>query len=173
MQWKIPNFHYEVETGASPRVRRDSGHSTDLEVSGKDSDTPTHPLRCGRPEPWGPQPIPNAVHSATILSRSWNAQSRRHLATSASWRASFSSWHRALHCFRRISASLLSSPSVHRHCVFDLQGDNERAEEVAGPSGPQVPSDWCRSWGCTLRKPDGGSAGIPARGPFRHTPNRD
>lgn len=48
-------------------------------------------------------------------------------------------------------------PGVQCHCVFDLQGDDEWAEqEVTGPPGPEVPSDWCRSW-------MEGSAGIPAR----------
>ena len=46
--------------------------------------------------------------SATILSLSWKAQSRRHLATSASCVASFSSWDMASYCFLSISISLLA-----------------------------------------------------------------
>lgn len=46
--------------------------------------------------------------SATILSLSWKAQSRRHFATSASCRASFSSWEMASYCFLSISISLLA-----------------------------------------------------------------
>lgn len=46
--------------------------------------------------------------SATILSLSWKAQSLRHLATSASCVASFSSWDIASYCFLSISISLLA-----------------------------------------------------------------
>lgn len=56
--------------------------------------------------------------SATILSLSWKAQSLRHLATSASCTASFSSWDMASHCFLNTSISLLarSMSSVAESC---------------------------------------------------------
>lgn len=55
-----------------------------------------------------PTPYRMLSLSATILSLSWKAQSRRHLATSASCRASFSSWEMASYCFLSISISLLA-----------------------------------------------------------------
>lgn len=59
--------------------------------------------------------------SATILSLSWKAQSRRHLATSASCVASFSSCDMASYCFLSTSISLLarSMSSVAESCFCE------------------------------------------------------
>lgn len=114
-----------------------------------DSDPP-HQRSASRGD-WGPRqprasPYRMLSRSATILSRSWKAQSLRHLATSASWRASFSSWHRALHCFRRSSASLLALPASSVTVSLIWWGQEVSREMVTESSGAEVPSSWCGSW---------------------------
>ncbi|TNN48105.1 hypothetical protein EYF80_041676 [Liparis tanakae] len=58
-----------------------------------------------------PQSIRQITHGSVPLSS--QAQSRRHLATSASCTASFSSWETASYCFLRMSISL-SARSMSR-----------------------------------------------------------
>lgn len=76
-----------------------------------------------------PAPMRMLSRSAAILSRSWNAQSRRHLATSAS-PGGLPSAPGTEPCtaFEKDFSLLVGSPASIDHCVFDLQGDNERAE---------------------------------------------
>ena len=119
----------------------------------------------GRPKPVGaPAPIPDAValsHDLVPLLECPVPPALGHVRLLEGFLQLLA---QSLALLSKDFSLLVGSPGVHRHCVFDLQEDNKRAEgEVTGPSGPEVPSNWCRSWGCTLRSWMEGSAEIPGR----------